>query len=178
MDRTPITDEELGGLFGSFRRTAFRLETRDDYALDYEAQDFEWFLAGDPVPPPEVGWWRPWLDQITELTRQGKQVARVRVVAEPPSPYQRWEIWAAPWHARAGERIGYMPRSKALRVGLPLRTDWWLLDDERLILMQFDAAGRKAGNLLVTDPEVVGQHCEWRDLAVRHAIPAEEVTAA
>ena len=80
------------------------------YALGYERADFERFLAGPPTPPPQLDWWQPWLEQIARLTRDGKHIARVRVLAEPPTAYQRWEIWAAPWHAQAGEDIRYLPR--------------------------------------------------------------------
>ena len=44
--------------------------------------------------------------------------------------------------------------------------------------MRFDETGRIAGKDLVTDPGIVAEHREWRDLAVRHAVPAEEFTAA
>src|SRR6266550_7263690 len=101
MNGTPVSEVEFGRLLSTFERSAFRLETRDMYALDYEAGEYERFLVGNPTPPPQVNWWRPWLDQITEFTRRGKQIARVRILAEPPSDYQRWELWAAPWHAEA-----------------------------------------------------------------------------
>ena len=173
-----IAEAEFDDLLRSFERTAFRLETRDTYALGYEAADFERFLAGSPVPPPELDWWRPWLDQIARFTREGKTISRVRVLAEPPSGYQRWEMWAGPWHSRAGERIAYMPYSKALATGLPLLDDWWLLDDEQLIVMRFTDAGEIAGKWLVTDPGIVAPYLRWRDLAVRNATPAEEIAAA
>lgn len=173
-----ISESEFGYLLRSFRRSAFRLETRDVYALDYEAADYERFLAGNAAPPPEVEWWRPWLDQIGTLTRQGREISRVRVLAEPPSDYQRWELWAAPWHAEAGERIGYMPRSRARSLHLPDDHDWWLLDDENLIVMKFDDEGRIDCKLLFTDQGMVAQHIEWRDLAVRNATPAAEIPAA
>ena len=51
-DQRPITEDEFGGLLRSFERTAFRLETRDSYALGYEREEFERFLAGHPTPPP------------------------------------------------------------------------------------------------------------------------------
>ena len=50
--RTPITDDEFGDLLRSFRRTAFYCETQETYALDYEAADFERFLAGSPCRRP------------------------------------------------------------------------------------------------------------------------------
>jgi hypothetical protein len=105
-------------------------------------------------------------------------MGRVRILAEPPTDYQSWELWAAPWHAQAGEQIGYLTRSQANALGLPTRYDWWLLDEQAVIVMRFDETGRIAGKDLVTDPGIVAEHREWRDLAVRHAVPAEEFTAA
>lgn len=101
-----------------------------------------------------------------------------RILAEPPSDYQRWELWAARWHADAGEQIGYLSRSQAVALGLPTNYDWWLLDEQAVIVMRFDETGRIAGKELVTDPGIVARHREWRDVVVRHAIPAEEFTAA
>ena len=63
------------------------------------------------------------------------------MLAEPPSDYQRWMMWAEPWHSAAGEHISYMPRSRAEDLRLPLANDWWLLDDERLIVMRFTSEG-------------------------------------
>lgn len=173
-------DEDLlwsDDLLRSFRRSAFRLETRAVYALTYERADFEQFLAGNPVPPPELDWWRPWLEEIARLTAEGKTVGRVRVTDEPPTDYQRWEMWAARWHSQAGEQIGYMPRSAAERVGLPLAHDWWLLDDERVIAMWFTSTGEISDRQLITEPGTVARFREWRDLAVRNATPAEKVAA-
>lgn len=175
------TDEDLlwsDNLLQSFRQSAFRLETRDTYALGYEQADFEQFLAGTPVPPPELGWWRPWLDEIARLTAEGKTVSRVRILAEPPSDYQRWEMWAARWHSQAGERIGYMTRAHAEQAGLPLPHDWWLLDDERVITMRFTDSGDIGRRELITEPGTVARFREWRDLAVQNATPAEEIAAA
>lgn len=173
-----ITHEEFGRLLATFGHSAFRLETQAAYALSYERDDFDRFLAGSPVPPPEVDWWHPWLDRMAVMTREGKTVSRVRVLTEPPSDYQRWELWAAPWHAEAGERIRYMPHSRAERLGLPLDHDWWLLDNERLIVMHHTPAGEIESNELITDPGIIARYREWRELAVRNAIPAEQVVTA
>jgi hypothetical protein len=173
-----ISEAEFNDLLGSFERSAFRLEVRDAYSLGYERADFEDFLAGRPTPPPELDWWRPWLEQIKRLTSEGKTISRVRVLAEPPSDYQRWELWAAPWHAEAGEKIGYLPRGRALRLGLPISDDWWLLDDERLIVMRFTPDGEIDSKYLTTDPSTITSLIQWRDLAVRNATTAEHHTAA
>ena len=173
-----VTDDEFGDLLRSFRRTAFYFEAQQTYALGYEASDFERFRAGSPTPPPEIGWWRPWLDQVATLTRQGKQVSRVRVISEPPTDYQQWGLWALSWHVRAGEQISYIARSTAILDRLPLDCDWWLLDDERVILLHYTEEGQMDAKELVITSGIVALHREWRDLAVRIATPAEEFAAA
>jgi hypothetical protein len=175
---SPITQDEFSRLLATFNRSAFRLETQPAYALGYERADFDRFLAGSPVPPPELDWWRPWLNQIASLTGEGKTVSRVRVLAEPPTDYQRWEVWGARWNAEAGERVSYMSLSRAEDIGLPLDHDWWLLDDERLIIMRYTHTGEIDIKELTTDPGTVARHREWRDLAVRNATSAEEIAAA
>src|SRR5215469_1206627 len=135
--RQPVSEADFGRMLATFGRSAFRLETRASYALGYERADFQRFLAGNPRPPSEVDWWQEWLDQIRQLRQDGKTIARVRLLAEPMTDYQRWAQWCDPWHAEAGEEIRYMPRSRAAGIGLPLAADWWLLDETRLIIMHF-----------------------------------------
>ena len=177
MER-PIAEEEFDRLLATPARSAFRRETRAEYSLGYEQIDFDQWLDGHPTPPPDLDWWRPWLEQIKRLTSEGKQVGRVRVLAEPPSDYQRWLLWADPWHAAAGEDIRYMTLSRAERVGLDLLNDWWLIDDELVILMFFTRDGRIYRKIITDEPRAVARHREWRDLAVRNATPAERFAAA
>lgn len=173
-----ITESEFDHLLKTFERSAFRLETRDSYALGYERADFERFLAGTPRGPAGVDWWEPWLRWIKNITREGKRLSRVRILAEPPTDYQRWEMWGEPWHITAGEQVRHMPRTQAETIGLPIEHDWWLLDDERVIAMWFTDAGEIDHKELITDRGTVARYCAWRDLAVRNANPAESVTAA
>lgn len=177
MER-PIGQAEFNRLLATFERTAFRFETRNAYVLGYEQAELARFLDGQPVPPPEVSWWRPWLDRIAALAADGRHVSRVRVIDEPPSDYQRWELWAAPWHAAAGERITYITRAVAGDLGLPLGYDWWLLDEQVLLITRFAADGTIAGKTLDTDRDLIARHCAWRDLAVRNATPAAEIIGA
>ena len=174
----PISHDEFADLLRTFERSAFRLEARPSYAIGEEREEFDRFLAGSPRPPSEVGWWSAYLDGWAELARQGKTVGRVRVIPdEGPTHYQRWLIWADPWYARAGVRIGYLPRREALDLGLPVADDWELLDDRRLVIMRFTSEGAVGGKELITDPAVVARYRTWRDLAVAHATAARQIAA-
>lgn len=172
----PVSEDDFARMLRTFRRSAFRLETQDAYALSYERADFEAFLAGTPLSP-QIGWFRDWLDQVAAQTRAGKSVSRVRVLAEPPTDYQRWTLSGTRWYEAAGDIIRYMPRSQAVAIDLPMGTDWWLLDDERLILMHFTSNGEVSGKELVTDPGIIARYRHWQDLAVRNATTADEIAA-
>ena len=118
--------------------------------------------------------WQTWLDEMKELTSQGKKISRVRIVDDPPTGYQRWAMWTTRWHLEAGEDIRYLLRATARTLGIPAG-DWWLFDDTSLVLMTFTSDGQPDGRTLVTDPAVVRKHHTWRALATRHAITAETI---
>jgi hypothetical protein len=173
-----LTSEGFADQFRDFRR-AFRLEARDSYFLGYERAEYEHFLADEPHPPSEVPWWQDYLARVTGWAAEGRELARVRLDGEDPSPYQLWLAWCEPWHIKAGDNITHLPRSLAVRLGIPLY-DFWLFDDERLVLMLFDRRGGLTGRILITDadaPDLVGQHIAWRDLAVRNATAAAPTAA-
>ena len=102
---------------------------------------------------------------------------RTRRQFQPPTDCQRWELSASSYQAQAGEDIRYLPR-RALALGLPLERDWWLLDDTRLIVMEFSPTREVDSRTLSTDPDVIARHRQWRDLATRNAAPAERFTTA
>lgn len=175
---TQLSDNEWAEQLRAFDRTAFRWECQPAYTEAEESDTVARFLAGDPEPPVEVPELAEWFDQVRRLTATGRRIARVRVHDDPPTPYQRWVRWIDAWNTEAGETIRYVTRGHARAAGLGPAlgdVDWWLMDDERLIVMRFDAAGHRVENELVTDPERVEQACTWRDLAVHHSTPDNDV---
>lgn len=175
----PVTEDEFDRMLAGYGQSAFRWEGQSSYRLDYEQEEYDRFLAGNPTPPPEVAWWRPWLDRLAVMTgEEGKTMSRVRVLDAPATPYQQWELWAAKWHAQAGEDIRYMSRAAAAGLGLPLDHDWWLLDGERLIVIRYTSSGEESDIELVTDKGEIALHEGWRDLAMSHAVPVTDIVAA
>lgn len=166
MTVTVVNEEELGTLLRGFSSTAFRLEAQPSYAVTEEREALEQFSRGDPQPPSEYGWWQEWLDLVAWHTAHGRTMQRVRVTSEPPTTYQRWLAWGDRWNAKAGERISLVPRSRAVLATLPLDADWWLFDDERVVVMRFSDSGELARTTLITDPAVVGSYRVWQAAAL------------
>jgi hypothetical protein len=162
---TVITGEQFAAQLAGARSSLFRVEACPNPELGEEAEDFARFLAGNPTPPDEMPWYRPWVEQVRKWTDQGIALTRVRILAEPPTGYQRWLLWGAPWFSELGERIWYINRSMAEHVGLPLE-DWWLIDDERVIVMRFTPDGEVSGYELITNPDQAEIYRLYRGLAL------------
>jgi uncharacterized protein DUF6879 len=175
---TLLTPKGFADQFGEFR-TAWRLEARSDYRLGYERAEFEHFQAGRPRPPEQVSWWRDYLVRVDGWISDGREIGRVRLDDDEPTPYQSWLAWCEPFHRKAGEDIRHMPRARATALGIP-GYDFWLFDSERLVLMLFDRAGNLTRRILIRHadaPDLVDQHLAWRDLAVRNATAAAPAVA-
>lgn len=171
---TPLTEAEFAAALATFERTAFRLELQPVYLEPGEAEAVRQFFSGHPQKPTESAALKAWYDQVQRQTASGKLIERVRVHEDPPTAYQQWEHWIGAWNTAAGERLSYLTRQRAREIGLlPAagNTDWWLLDDHRLIVMNFDDDGRRISTNITDDPNLVKQAQAWRDLAVQHGIP-------
>lgn len=166
-----LTADDFNHLVRYFKREAFRLEVRSVYLIDDEQDNVAQFLRGEPHPVTEIPFYNAWLSDIRAATVEGRHVSRVRILDDPLTDYQRWELWSGAFNIGAGETLNYLDRATATSLGLPLDNDWWLFDSERLAQMRFDPDGRPLGGTVVSDPDLIAQHCAWRDLAVAHSTP-------
>jgi hypothetical protein len=158
----------LDELFRAFTSTAWRLETRTSYGLLEEDRPYQDFLLGIQT---DLDWFTPWLELMhDQIQLQGKRVERVRVADEPPSDYQRWELYLNKWNADAGEDIRYLPRQVADSLRLPAY-DFWIFDDVTVAFMVFGPSGEFTGPALVSDQAVTRQHLAYQHTAWQAAIP-------
>lgn len=174
--REEIDDAEFWRQLDAFDSTAFRFEQQPAYEVDYEHGVFASFVNGRPVPPTESPELADWMKLVSRHISQGRSVSRVRVVDNPITDYQRWLRWCDWWNLEAGERISYLPRALAFRGGLfpeAKGPDWWLFDNERLMLTYYDDQHRRTGVELVTDDPLVQQAREWRAVALALAATVE-----
>jgi hypothetical protein len=169
-----LAGEDFAALFESFERTAFRLETLDLYIVPEEAQAFDDFLAGRPF---DLAWFEPWLTMIRELHDTGRQMQRVRLVADPPTDYQAFELAVTPNNLAAGEDIHLLPASMAGPLELP-GYDYWLFDDRLVAVMRFTDGGSFVYAELSDDPAMVDAHRAARDVALQHAVSYADYLAA
>lgn len=170
-----LTDEQWTEQFKTYKRSAFRLELQPAYDVGFERDLFDKFLAGCPEPPTQEGF-RAWYAMVAEQVADGIALTRVRLVDDPPTDYQRWTRYMDRWNIEAGEVIHYLSRAAA-PTGLVEAfdgRDFWLFDDQRLVLMTFDAAHRCVLRELSTDDADLQQARSWRDLAITAARGVDE----
>jgi hypothetical protein len=132
-----LVGDDFHRIFDGFSHTALRLESLAHYAVPAEREAYRDFLAGRPF---DLSWHQPWLEMIKAAVDAGKDVRRVRVMSEPPTPYQAFELTITPHNLHAGEDIRILSTDAARRLALP-DTDYWLFDRAKVVIMHFDSAG-------------------------------------
>jgi hypothetical protein len=155
------------------RKRAFHLEQRDAYNVESEDEPFGRWLRGEP---DDYAWHADWLGFVREATVAGVQIQRVRLATIPHSDYLRWGLDVSPLNIQAGEDIRYLARDLTRGIDLPLE-DYWLLDDDLLILSVFSPDGRTGGFARPSDPELLRQCVNVRDQVWERAIPYAQYVA-
>jgi hypothetical protein len=163
-----VTPEELGRLFSTFERSAFRLECLPTYDVteDDEAEAFRLWLAGRQPPKKP----RDWPRLVASATASGKRMQRVRVI-RAMTAYLRFQLsWGYPDNVAAGEDIRILQlRTGESLAGMP-EEDYWLFDDAVMVRLEYDGSGRFLRPVAVRDPAEVRRRCDWRDAVMGRAV--------
>lgn len=168
----PLSYEDFKALACAHKR-AFHLELRDTYNVASEDESFGRWLRGEP---DDYAWHADWLNFVRQATAAGVQVQRVRLASVPHSDYIRWGLDVSPLNIEAGEDIRYLPRHLADDIELP-EDDYWLFDDDTLVLSVFSPDGRTGGFARPSSPELL-RHCiAVRDQVWMRAIPHAQYVA-
>jgi hypothetical protein len=161
-----MSPEELGKLFESFRRSAFRLETLPEYRVPQDVESLKAFRNGESRPQGRDD--RPWLTTVHRAIARGARMQRVRLVETPLTEYQRFQFrWGYEENTTAGEEISILDYEPD---GL-LRVDFWLFDDRTAVVLEYDDAGRFLRAVMA---ETVEPYRQARDMALKSSVPFRE----
>jgi hypothetical protein len=160
----------ISNLFPDFKHSAWRLETRRDYASDRNSPKWPRFLAGEDIAHDPGNAWR---ENVRAQTALGKRFERVRLVDQPPTQGQEFLLASAPSNVAAGEDIRNLTRAQAQELRLP-NYDFWLFDSKILARFAFDDEDTTLGVYVTEDPAEVLAACQARDAAWHHAVRTEE----
>lgn len=170
MGRTLINGrDEFGALFPGIKRRSWRWECQGYYNVDDEKM-VRWREGKPPLEDPEH---RPWVEFQRGLKEAGIPFERVRMLTEPLTEYLRWMLDITDWNVDAGEDIRWLPESKARELDMP-RYDFYLFDDNRVVILLFDDEKVLTGAEIVDDADFVAQHQEYRQRVWSLATPHRE----
>ncbi len=152
-----------------FTRSAFRLEVLDRYMVDSDQDNVERYLAGGSAPTWAQG--SEWMDQLARERAEGKRNYRVHVLESPLSDYLRYECeWGYACTSNAGEEIYILDTAETPRPDGLINEDFYLIDDERVLVMRYDGDGRLLGGEPLPVSEAA-RYVRCREVAVAHAVP-------
>jgi hypothetical protein len=173
-----MTPEEFDALFDDFRHTVFRLEALPAYNVGgTEAERLTAFREGWPLAERSVRT-DPWVARIAVSTVVGgKEWLRARVVDDPLTEYERFELEAYRESQAVGEQIRIVRRTRVGDVG----PDFWLFDtgtqNARAVLMRYDDEGHWLGADLITEPDELATLNERRERVLEGAVPLNQYLA-
>ena len=161
--------EEFAALFRAFEHNSWRWECQGTYREPGEREPFRLWREGRP----DNAFLDGWLTRVRSFRAEGKTLQRVRMVTEPPTEYLRWMFTVTPLNVAAGEDIRWISEQAAHFLGGMPKHDFYLFDDQRVAIMQFDDNG-VVGAEVTDDPGTVAEHRDWRDRVWSAATPHAE----
>jgi hypothetical protein len=160
--------DELDRLLHSFTDSVFRLETRQEYAVDRESERYATFRETGTLPPREPN------PLIAKLVADGKWIHRVHVVDLPLTDYLRYELAEYEFNVAEGEAVHIAVRDEIPALE-PLRRDFLLFDaDTRrptLVWVRYDDDGRLLAWERDRDPQSINYAVRQRNVAVDFSVP-------
>lgn len=127
--------------FTTFQHQAFRLEQLPYYKIADEEMAFDMFRQSGSIPN---GFNQEWVEQLHQVQQRGGMVRRLRLVSEPLSEYERFELLAAyKQNTAAGEDIRVALRGTDY--DMPT-ADFWLYDDKIVEWMEYSSHGEYLGS--------------------------------
>lgn len=172
-----VTPENFDALFDQFAATVYRLEALPTYAVaGAEAARIQAFQEGRPRPERSVRT-SPWMARIATSTAAGKSWSRTRVVDNPLTGYQRYQLESYRESQAVGEQIRIAPRSAMSYSG----PDFWLFDADTdkpyAVLMHYTPEARIDRRELTRDLETI-EALRWAQAAIdEHGVPLNEFLA-
>jgi hypothetical protein len=165
---------DLLALYSQATREAFRLETRQVYAVPAESAQFRAFTEGRPLPAdPHVN---RSMQVISTAASSGVLIRRVHVVDLPLTSYLRYEMAAYAENIDAGEDVRIAVRSWHPDLAAPTE-DFVLFDPgsdrQVMVWMRYDDQGRLTGRDFGTGSDLA--LAVWqRDMTLAHSVPLSE----
>jgi hypothetical protein len=143
----------------------FRLEGRAEYRNPGTQENIaQWKLGKLDLGNDKI--WRAWMGTPLKIRTRKIPIRRVRVVPMPLPDYIKFEI--ALWQknsAKNGEEIFFIDTDSYQKIiaGMGFNPkDFWLFDDEQLLIFNYDRSGQFSGDILIGDRGMVKRYADLK----------------
>lgn len=166
-----MNSADFEAAFDQVLHSAYRLEALPRYRVGgAEEERFQAWRVGRPLPERSIKT-NPWVARIAASTLAGRTWARTRVISEPMTDYERFELVGYAESQVVGDTTSIVARSVVGDLG----PDFWLLDGglptARGIVMRYADDGTWLGMDSVTDPARLAEMQTIRERVEPMAVP-------
>ena len=166
---------EFGAEFDTFKREAFRLEGLQVFDVPEEKESFARFQLDRKAQPPD-GLNEEWHQIIRKAAQRGAIMKRLRIAILPLADYLLFEIaWGYSRSVEEGEAISIL--EVGCYADVPVQNDFlkdfWLFDDSRGYVVDYDLRGRFLG-VWKADTELVALLRDTKETLWAKAVPVEK----
>jgi hypothetical protein len=171
-----IPTSELGNLVWSARSSVIQVETLPHYGVPDDDLMFSLWCKGESPTPEQLSGFTAWFSQVREAAHRGVQIDRVHIVPEILTPYLRFEIEFS-YHRFCepnGERVWILQRESNEGLVSRVSGDFYLIDENRLLLPQYNAQNNFVGLKEGTAPSLVESHRTLREELLQSSVPLKQ----
>lgn len=149
----------------SAKKSIFRLEGRPEYQVPGRQVHLEnWKQGKLDLSCDKI--WRGWLAALKTVQAKGITPQRVRVAPKMMPENIKFEValWQE-YSAKKGEKLYSLDIDRYQSIiaasGFDPK-DFWLFDDEKLLMFNYGKAGQFAGEILITSGSMVKRYCDLK----------------
>lgn len=157
MSKRALTPEEFDALFESASNSIVRVEALTQYAVTDD----------DPAALTA------YRNEVAATVARGVTWERLRVISDPPTMYERWELDAYLDNQAAGETIHIVRRPFSAAP-----PEFWLFDDHEAVVMHYTDAGEVERFTRAESPEHLSALIHHVRNLRSHAVTLDEYLAA
>lgn len=154
----------------------FRLEGRAEYRLPGDWENFEKWKQGN-LDLSKNKSWQEWINSLKNAQNRKVCMQRVKVVPAPLPDYIKYEIdlWRK-YSTQNGEQIFFIAASDyqeiIAKAGFDTK-DFWIFDDEVLLIINYDKSGRQADEILIANGGMINRYSNLKQKLLEKAVPME-----
>ncbi len=158
------------------KENIFRLEGREIYCIPGDWESFKKWKEKD-LGYKRAKEWQKWIKSLKSAQAKGIAVQRIRVIPKQLPDYIKYEIdsWQE-FSVKNGEQIFFLDEDeyqKAVSESGFEAKDFWLFDDERLLIFNYNKNNQFTGDIQIADNGMINRYREMKCKLLKRSTPMD-----